>query len=242
MTITLLDIYNKVAEQAWSMFDNETIDTDDFEPALLSAINKALVEIWCSYPFEFRLREKTIFTQRSINKYHLPDGVILQKMTSSGEKYSIQINRKYLDYIENPEELEICSGKPTGFFVKNESLCFYPVPDGMYKVTMRYLTFSIGYDVQDKPIYAMREATDKLVIPEKYEQLFMNALISKALMYAIASPNDENYAGYALQYETSYKLLLKSVGGRRRNRKIVYYLVDIKQYWIIKLIFKIKRK
>ena len=222
MTITLLDIYNRVAEQAWSMFDYETTETGDFEPALLSAINKALVEIWCSYPFEFRLKEKTIYTQRGINRYNLPDGSILSKITSSGEKYSIQLNRRYLDYIEDFEELELCSGKPKGFFVKKESMCFYPIPDGMYKVNIKYLTFCVGYDADNKPIYALREASDRLEIPKKYEQLFLNALISKSLMYAIASPNDENYAGYALQYEKAYKLLIKSVGGRRHNRKIIY--------------------
>jgi len=222
MTITLLDIYNKVAEQAWSMFDYETTETDDFEPALLSAINKALVEIWCSYPFEFRLKEKTFYTQRNINRYNLPDGSILQKTTSSGEKYSVQINRTYLDFLENPDEYEISSGKPKEFFVKNDYICFYPIPDGIYKVNIKYLTFAIGVDENDKSIYALRDATDKIIIPQKYEQLFLNALISKSMIYAIASPNDENYAGYAIQYEKAYKLLIKSVGGRRRNRKIIY--------------------
>jgi len=222
MTITLLDIYNRVAEQAWSMFDYETTQTDDFEPALLSAINKALVELWCSYPFEFRLKEKTVITQKQINKYKLPDGSILQKSTATGDKYSVQLNRRYLDFIENPEELEICTGKPEGFFVKNESICFYPVPDNMYKIKVKYLTFALGLDAQDKPIYALREASDRLLLPEKYEQLFMNALICKSMMYAIASPNDENYAGYAIQYDKAYKLLIKSVGGRHHSRRIVY--------------------
>lgn len=222
MTITLLDIYNKVAEQAWSMFDYETTSTDDFEPALLSAINKALIEIWCSYPFEFRLKEKTIITQRNINKYHLPDGSIMQKSSASGDKYAVQLNKKYLDFEENPEELEICSGKPERFFIKNESLCFYPAPDGMYKIKIKYLSFAVGYDAEEKPIYALRESSDRISIPEKYEQLFINALISKSIMYAIASPNDENYAGYAIQYDKAYKLLIKSVGGKRRNHRIVF--------------------
>lgn len=222
MTLTLLDVYNKVAEQAWSMFDNETTTTDDFEPALLSAINKALCEIWGSYPFDFRQKEKTILTQNNINRYRIPDGTIMTKSTAHGDKYAVMLNRRYLDYIEYPEEYETCSGKPEGFFIDREHLCFYPIPDGMYQIKIKYLTYAVGYDSTDKPIYALREATDKISVPEKYEQLFLNTLISKSMMYAIAAPTDENYSGYAIQYEKAYKLLIKAVGGRRRNRRITY--------------------
>ena len=222
MTITLLDLYNKVASQSWSMFDDDAEDTDDFYPSLLSAINKALVEIWCSYPFDFRLKEKTILTQQYINRYNLPDGAILQKNTSKGERYAVTCSRKYLELIETPELLDFETGRPEGFFIKNNSLCFYPAPDDMYKVKITYLTFAIGTDSEDKPIYALREANDKIVLPEKYEQLFINALCAKSMMYALASPSDENYAGYAIQFEKAYKLLMKAVGGRKKNRKIVF--------------------
>ena len=60
MTITLLELYNEVASQPWSMFDNDAESTDDFDAALISSINKALVEIWCSYPFEFRVKSVNI--------------------------------------------------------------------------------------------------------------------------------------------------------------------------------------
>lgn len=222
MSITLLELYNKVASQPWSMFDNDAEENDDFEPSLLSAINKALIEIWCSYPFEFRLKQKQVLTQRYINKYALPDGAILQKSTKSGENYCVTLGRKYLDFIEDPEILDYELGKPAGFFIKNNKLCFYPYPDKLYKINISYLTFAIGVDSDNKPIYALRDATDKIVLPEKYEQLFLNALISKAMMYALNSPTDENYAGFALQFEREYKLLIKAVGGRKKQRKITF--------------------
>ncbi len=222
MAITLLELYNKVASQPWSMFDNDAQENDDFEPSLLSAINKALVEIWCSYPFEFRLKHKQVLTQKYINRYSLPDGAILQKTTKNGESYCVTLGRKYLEFIEDPEVLEIESGKPYGFFIRGNHLCFYPMPDKMYKINIDYLTFAVGLDSEDKPIYALRDATDKIILPEKYEQLFINALISKAMMYALNSPSDENYAGYAIQFEREYKLLIKAVGGRRKNRRITF--------------------
>ena len=107
MSVKLLDLYNKVASQSWSMFDNDAAETDDFEPALISAINKALVEIWVSYPFEFRKKEKQILTQKYINRYALPDGTIMRKHTKNGDTYSVMISRKYMDFIENPDESKL---------------------------------------------------------------------------------------------------------------------------------------
>ena len=222
MSITLLDLYNKVASQSWSMFDNDAEETEDFDPVLLSAINKALVEIWCSYPFEFRKKQKEIITQKFINKYNLPDGSIITKNTKNGEKYSVMCGRKYLDFIEYPEELDFVTGRPDGFFIKNDKLSFYPAPDKMYKIIITYLTFSVGLDSENKQIYALRDASDIIVIPEKYEQLFVNALISKSMMYALSSPSDENYLGYSIQFEKAYKLLISAVGGRKKCRKISF--------------------
>lgn len=222
MSITLLDLYNMVSSQSWSMFDNDAEETEDFEPVLLTAINKALVEIWCSYPFDFRKKQKEILTQKFINKYNLPDGSIETKMTKNGERYAVMCGRKYIDFIEYPEELDFLAGKPEGFFIKNDKLSFYPAPDKTYKIMISYLTFAIGVDSDNRPIYALRDATDKIVIPLKYEQLFINALISKSMMYALSSPSDENYLGYSIQFEKAYKLLINAVGGRKKIRKIVF--------------------
>lgn len=222
MSITLLSLYNEVASQPWSMFDNDATSTDDFEPSLISAINKALVEIWCSYPFEFRNCKKTILTQKYTNKYSLPNGIINQKYTDDGIEYTVILDDKHLEFIEDSESLPVEYGKPIGFFIKEDNLCFYPMPDKMYKIQINYSTFAIGKDVENKDIYALREDTDTINIPRKYEQLFLNAVISKSMMYALASPTDENYAGYSIQYDKAYKLLLKAVGCRKQNRKIVF--------------------
>ena len=222
MTITLLELYNEVASQPWSMFDNDAESTDDFDAALISSINKALVEIWCSYPCEFRVKSVNILTQKFYNRYSLPNGAIVKKNTKNGEQYSVSLDNEYLEFIEYPENLEKQYGKPTGFFIKNEKLCFYPIPDKMYKINIEYATFAIGLDSQRKPIYALREDTDTIVLPDKYKQLFLNALISKSMMYALASLSDENYEGYSVQFDKAYKLLIKAVGGRKKNRRIIY--------------------
>ncbi|MCD8378548.1 MAG: hypothetical protein LUB59_07155, partial [Candidatus Gastranaerophilales bacterium] len=196
--------------------------TDDFDPALISSINKALVEIWCSYPFDFRIKNMNILTQKYYNKYNLPNGSIIQKTTSDGEQYAVMYDGDYLEFIENPETLEAEYGEPEGFFIKNEYICFYPIPDKMYKINIEYASFAVGVDADNQAIYALRDDTDTIEIPAKYEQLFLNTVISKALMYAFASLSDENYEGFSVQYEKAYKLLIKAVGGRKKNRRITF--------------------
>lgn len=220
MTITLLNLYNETASQPWSMFDNDAKSSEDFDISLLSAINKALTEIWCSYPFEFRIRTKILYIQPSVKEYTLPIGVILQNETSEGIRYKVKLNGRYLDFIEDVSGLQRIYGRPNGFYVDNNKICFYPIPDKVYRVSIDYHTLAVGYDNEDNPIYKLVNDSDYIDIPSQYEQLFINALISKIMMYALVDVSDENYVGYNIQFEKAYRTLLKSLGVRKKSRKI----------------------
>lgn len=220
MTITLLDLYNEIASQPWSMFDNDAKSSDDFDESLVSAINKSLVEIWCSYPFDFRLDTKLFFVQPCVYKYGLPFGTIKQKETVKGIQYKVKLNNRYLDFIEDYHDLPEKVGRPTGFFIEDDKICLYPVPDKVYRVKVDYYTLAVGYDSNDNRIYRLQKADDYIEIPEQYEQLFINALISKVMMYALVDISDDNYTGYNIQYEKAYKALIRSMGIRKKIRKI----------------------
>ncbi len=220
MTITLLNLYNEIASQPWSMFDNDAKSVDDFDESLLSAINKSLVEIWCSYPFEFRLATKILFIQPCVHKYSLPIGTIKQKETVKGIQYKVKLNNRYLEFIEDYRDLQPKTGRPTGFFVEDDKICFYPMPDKVYRVSVDYYSLAVGYDSYDNPVYRLQKGDDYINIPEQYEQLFINALISKVMMYALVDISDDNYTGYNIQYEKAYKALIRSMGIRKKVRKI----------------------
>lgn len=220
MTITLLDLYNEIASQPWSMFDSDAKLDDDFDKSLLSAINKSLLEIWCSYPFEFRLKTKLIFLQPNTSKYLLPIGTIKQKETTKGIEYKVKLNNKCLDFIEDGASLSYETGKPTSFYIEDDKICFYPVPDDVYNVKIDYYTLSVGFDKEDEPIYKLKTSSDYIDIPAKYEQLFLNALISKVMMYALVDINDDNYTGYNIQFEKAYNVLIRSLGIRKKTRKV----------------------
>ena len=57
---------------------------------------------------------------------------------------------------------------------------------------MKYLSLSIGFDKEDNEIFYLENPTDYIDIPQKYEALFKNTLLAKALVDSIASVNDEN--------------------------------------------------
>ena len=87
---------------------------------------------------------------------------------------------------------------------------------------MKYLSLSIGFDKEDNEIFYLENPTDYIDIPQKYEALFKNTLLAKALVDSIASVNDENYAGYRLQFDKAYKLLIKTANPVKKSMAIKY--------------------
>lgn len=222
MTLTFLDIYNEVAGQAWSMYDGDIDSADEMESALKSSINKALCELWCSYPFPFRIKTFTITTSPSNNEYSTPNGNIIKKTVSGRQVYSVRIDKDYLEYLDDYETLEDIEDKPTGFYIRNDSLILYPAPNDIYTVTIEFLTLAIGEDDFGDSIYSLQKDEDSIDIPEKYETIFKNALITKSMLYAIASEQDENYSGYKEQYDKAYKILINYTSGLTKEKRVYW--------------------
>ena len=112
--------------------------------------------------------------------------------------------------------------KPVGFYVSNENIYLYPTPDDSYTVNLEYLTLAIGEDDFGTAIYFLQNDEDAINIPEKYENIFKNALITKSMLYAIASETDENYSGYKEQYDKAYKILINYTSGLEKERKVYW--------------------
>ncbi|MBR1908561.1 hypothetical protein IJ818_06465 [bacterium] len=222
MALTFLDIYNEVAGQAWSMYDGDAESIDEMESALKSSINKALSEIWCSYPFPFRNKTFTITTSSGNAQYSTPNGNIIKKTVSCKQVYSVRIGKNYLEFLDDYETLEDKEDKPTGFYIKNDSLFLYPAPDDVYTVTIEYLTLAIGENDFGDSVYSLQNDEDTIDVPEKYENIFKNALITKSMLYAIASEQDENYSGYKEQFDKAYKILISYTAGLDKEKRVYW--------------------
>ena len=186
MALTLLNIYNSVASQAWSMFDDEVESKAEFENVLISSINKALSDLWCSTDFSFRQKTDEIILMEDSIEYELPDGNLVPLDVGGKKGYAVFLDGKLLEYLEKIPNVDK-KGKPTSFYLDDKNIYFYPSPDALYEVSVNYYTLAVGCDKKGNPIYALSEDTDYIDVPLKLEQLFKNALITKTVLYSIAS-------------------------------------------------------
>ena len=217
MTLTFLDLYNSAASQEWSMYDNDAVTTDDFEQPLVIALNKAISEILYSYHFNFRERTHILFTIPNIKSYSLPKGLI--KKDSTGE-YCVKINSRPLKFIKNNLLLEEKQGIPEGFYIRGSKLVLYPTPSEKFIVTIEFLTLAIGENKNEEEIFVLKNEDDTILIPEHLEEIFKNAVISRAMLNTISSESDENYSAYKKQSEIAYKQLVKYSKGVGQDKVV----------------------
>ena len=217
MTLTLLNLYNEAASQEWSMYDGDASTTDDMEKSLLIALNKAVTEIMYSYPFKFRERTHVFFTMPRINSYEMPYGLI---MKDKNGHYCVKLNSKTLKLIENPMALEDKSGIPEGFYVRGAEIVLYPTPEEKSIVSIDYLSLAVGEDSSEEEIFALKNASDTILVPEYLEEIFKQAVISRTMLNTISSEGDENYSAYKKQSETAYRLLIKYAKGVEQDKTV----------------------
>lgn len=208
MTLNFLDLYNECASQPWSMYDAEAESMDDLEGALKISINKALSYLWNLCDWSFRYVDMTINLTTGRANYAMPDGLIAKTTIRNKEKHCVKYGKTFLDYIDDYEIRDEKVGAPEYFFKKGENIYIYPTPDKAYKLNLTYMLAPYGLDNEGAYIYELKEEDDYINIPEKYEAMFKNCLISLAMMYAIAEETDENYSSYKRQYNDALMVLM----------------------------------
>ena len=217
MTITLLDLYNTAASQEWAMYDNDALSDAEFEDSFVLALNKAIIDIYSTYEFPFRERTHLILTMPKMNSYDLPKGII--KRDNNGN-YMVRYNSQLLKYIENTTFLEEKLGVPEYFYIKNNSIMLYPIPQEKGVVTIDYMTLAIGESADGEEIYSLKKDTDILSVPIQLEELMKEAIITRTMLNTIASEGDENYSAYKKQADKALRLLLKYSKGLEKNKGI----------------------
>ena len=141
MAITLLDLYNTTVSQEWAMYDNDALSDAEFEDSLVLALNKSILEIYASYEFPFRERTHLILTIPKMDSYDLPHGLIKR---DSNENYIVKYNSVRLKYINDSSSLIKKIGTPDSFYLQNDKIVLYPVPQEKGIVTIDYMTLVVG--------------------------------------------------------------------------------------------------
>lgn len=221
MTITFIDLYNDITGQAWSMFDGEVEDKEEFETTVTTSIQKALSMLWNTYQFPFRNKTKKFNTKNGKVEYATPNGNIVTKTVDGKTVFAINCNRKYLEFVDDVEVLEEKTGEPKQFSIKNDKIYLYPTPDNTYSVSVDYLDMFCAIDGEEGTAKAnLKEDEDYLNIPEKYEDVFRNTILPLAMTYLIASETDENYSAYWKQYQLALDVLLECTLGINKDKTI----------------------
>ena len=157
------------------------------ESAMRISINKAISYLWNLKFWSFRKYTQKLKTRAGREHYKKPDGII-EKKTVSGSgitRYSVKYGRKFLDYEKDYELLEDKTGEPGAFYLKNETICFYPVPDSDYNINIGCFLLPYGLNSREEQIYELKEDDDYINIPERYETLFKNCLISFLKLFSL---------------------------------------------------------
>lgn len=211
MTITLINLYNEMTGQAWSMFDGDVESAEEFEKSVTTSIQKALGNLWLSYKFPFRYKTNLLKTKTGKSNYPTPNGNIVTKNINNKKVYMVKLDSKFLSYNQDLEIAQKTTGKPESFYIDaaKDEIVLYPTPNAIYNVEVDYWTIFPAVSKQHFPKATLEKEDDQINVPEKYERLFLNALLPLAMMYAIASETDENYAGYYRQYKDAYRQLLE---------------------------------
>lgn len=222
MTLTFIDLYNECAGQPWSMFDNDAESNEDFESAMKISINKAISFLWNYLPWSFRASKYTFTTKIGRANYELPEGIVVQKTIDRATKYGVKYGKKFLTYEGGYELLDDKEGEPDKFYVDGDNIYIYPTPDDAYKITISYSKAPFGLNEDEDELYELKEDEDYINIPEKYETIFKNCVISLAMIYAIADESDENHSGYLKQYEDALAVLIKYCSNNMIDRNFVW--------------------
>ncbi|MBQ7450380.1 hypothetical protein IJS77_03100 [bacterium] len=216
MTLTLLDIYNNVTGQSWSVFDTDVESQDEFDKGVLTSIQKALNVLWHSYNFSFRLKRKEIKIFEGKNIYTKPAGMIKKDGIKLYENEKITT----LTEIEEPKEFLLIPQKPQGFYVISDKIILDKIPDKNYKLVIDYYTSKLGINNQNEGIYNLKNYDDRLDIPPQFEDLFLRVLATKSMVNAIASTQSRNYQPFVNEFIENYRTLLRQSSGVEHDKTI----------------------
>jgi hypothetical protein len=205
------------------MFDNDAETAEDFESAMKISINKAISYLWSCKPWSFRVAKRNFETEQGVASYRFPEGILNKKVSGSTTKYGVKCNGKQLDYEPEYDFLDEALGVPEYFYLDDEpNIYLYPTPDDRYQVNLTYLRLPFGLNEKGEDLYELKEDNDYIDIPEKYEVMFKNCVISLAMIYAIADDNDENHSGYKRQYDDAMATLVEYCNSPINNKRIVW--------------------
>lgn len=213
MTITLKDIYEAVTTQSWSIFDSDISELEDDDAGVISTIQKALSELWYGHKYSFKVKSKVVnLTSNNISK---PIGEVrnIYLVDEDGDETEIKCTSNTL--------ISSNVGIPTKYFIKYNKIYFNNAPLESCQVKIDYLNRYPVLSEKGEPQLNFKELTDYIDIREEYEDLFLQALITRT-MAIYPHPNQLIHATYIKQSEVAFNNLVEASDVNANGRQIVW--------------------
>lgn len=209
-------IVKDVANLKWSTVVLEDSFAEVEENVKL-AVKQANSFIFGLRDFPFRIKKGGVVTDKNV--FNAPDGNISKVWVENSGRYLEPLGTNDGDVLDANVK-----GVPTHYWIdygdNGAVVHLYPTPDKSYNILYRYATNLKARDMNGNEKYNLEELTDVVNLPNDsaLEDLYMQCLYNKTMVYLIADAQDENYVPYEKQFEEAYRNLL-SLG--RLEPKIV---------------------
>lgn len=220
---TFLEITQQIARQPWSIEDPDfqSISTlFDDSPKLINATQKANSYIYRTYDFAFKRQSMYIDTVQNQKEYTAPLGNIT-KILCAG-------NSSPLRYDPELYRLREYTGKPVKYdlqFINGDNkIILHPTPDNVYVLTVKYDTLKTAKRLVSgkyEEVDNLEEDNDILNVPPQFEDMYLQALYAKTMVYLIIDNTDENYEPYERSFNEAMAVLLKNSSGITGDTRIV---------------------
>ena len=183
-----------------SELDTDIISISDVTDEQLNALNRSLLTIWGeTVGRNMRLAKTNFNTEVGVSDYALPSGNII--------KNGVKLNGTLIPFVQDIEELAERSGTPDRFTIQGDKLVFYPTPNAIMTVNLKYRTKYAVLTSENVAKSTFASGTDVLNISERIEDEFINCLGHLTNQLLNGKPTSKYYAEHEKRYITALQLL-----------------------------------
>ena len=218
---TFFDIIKDVSNLRWSIVDPEPESFAEVQKAVKLAVAQAHNYIWNLDDFPFKVKKDATFINGGENTVLAPKGNIMRVFVDGASKELQQIVAQDADFLA-PK-----NGTPEFYWVEftdeGAVIKVYPTPKERTTIVVRYVSNMKAKDSAGNLKHNLENMDDVLNLPndKSIEDLYLQCLNLKSMVYLVADETDENYKPYEKEFLEAYKGLLKLTGVKVEPRLVI---------------------
>lgn len=218
---TFFDIIKDVSNLRWSIVDPDPESFAEVQKSVKLAVAQAHSYIWNLDDFPFKVKKEAFFIGAGENAILSPHGNIMRVFIDGAKQELKAISSEDADFLAKG------NGNPEYYWVEftdeGAVIKVYPTPKERTTILVRYVSNMKAKSSSGDPKYNLEEMDDVLNLPndKSIEDLYLNCLKLKSMVYLVADDTDENYKPYEKEFLEAYRGLLKLRGVKVEPRLVI---------------------